>query len=189
MGPQIMAQVVLAAEEEAESTSSGLSLLLPASSELWAGIIAFAVIFLVVWKWVVPTLNATLAKRQEAERSRLQEAEDAKLEAEKLVGDYQKQLAGARTEAAQIVEEARAAAESVRTETVERAQSEAEDIISRARDEAAAESGRALAEARRQVADLSLDLAEKVVGRSLDRHAQQGLVDEFLSELEREPEA
>lgn len=184
MGPQILAQVVLAAEEEAESADSGLSLLLPASSELWAGIIAFAVIFLVVWKWVIPTLNATLEKRQEAERSRLREAEEAKEEAGKLADEYREQLAGARTEAAQIVEEARAAAETVRTETVERAQSEAEDIVSRAREEAAAESGRALAEARRQVADLSLDLAEKVVGRSLDRQAQQGLVDDFLAELE-----
>lgn len=186
MGPQILAQAVLAAEEEAESSSSGLDLLLPASSELWAGIIAFAVIFLVVWKWVVPTLNATLAKRQEAERTRLQEAEDAKLEAEKMAEEHRKQLAGAQTEAANIVEEARSAAEAVRSETVERAQAEAEEIVSRAREEAVAEAERALASARREVADLSLDLAEKVVGRNLDRQAQQGLVDEYLAELEAE---
>lgn len=184
MGPHILAQAVLAAEEEAESSSSGLGLLLPDSSELWAGIIAFAVIFLVVWKWVIPTLNATLAKRQEAERSRLQEAEDAKLEAGKLADEYRQQLAGAQTEAAGIVEEARSAAEVVRTETVERAQAEAEEIVSRAREEAVAESERALSAARREVADLSLDLAEKVVGRNLDRQAQQGLVDEYLAELE-----
>ncbi len=175
--------LLLAAEEGAEE-GGGLGLLLPETSELIAGIIAFAIIFFFIWRWVVPTLSATLARRQEAERSRLEAAENTRQEAEQLASQYRERLAGARGEAARIVEEARQAADAVRAETVTRAQQEADDIVSRARDEAGAESERALDAARLQVANLSIDLAEKVVGQSLDRQAQLGLVDSYLAELE-----
>ena len=36
---------------------------------------------------------------------------------------------------------------------------------------------------RREVAGLSLDVAEKLVGRNLDRDAQQALVEQFIDEL------
>ncbi len=172
--------LVLAAEEE----SGGIDLLLPHTSELIAGVIAFAIIFYFIWRWVIPTLNSTLSNRQEAERSRLEAAEKTHQEAEEVASQYREQLAGAQGEAARIVEEARQAAETVRAETISRAQQEAEEIVNRAREEAAAESGRALEAARLQVAHLSIDLAEKVVGRSLDRQAQLGLVDSYLAELE-----
>ena len=176
------APLVVAAEEAAES--GGLDLLLPATSELVAGIIAFAIIFYFMWRWVVPTLSATLARRQEAERSRLEAAESTKEEAEQLASQYREQLAGAKDEGARIVDEARQDAESVRAETIARAQQEADEIVARARDEANAEAARALEEARSTVANLSVDLAEKVVGRSLDREAQMGLVEDYLEELE-----
>lgn len=175
------APLVLAAEE---GTSSGIDLLLPATSELIAGVVAFAVIFFFIWKWVVPTLSKTLARRQETERSRLEAAENSREEAEQLAQQHREQLAGAQGEAARIVEEARTAAETVRAETIARAQQEADEILARARAAADAETERALAEARTTVANLSVDLAEKVVGQSLDREAQLGLVDAYLEELE-----
>jgi F0F1-type ATP synthase membrane subunit b/b' len=42
-----------------------------------------------------------------------------------------------------------------------------------------------MGEARREVANLSIDLAERVVGKNLDREAQLGLVDQYIAELER----
>lgn len=176
------APLVLAAEEGEES--GGLALLLPETSELIAGIIAFAIIFFFIWRWVGPTLSSTLARRQETERSRLEAAEQTYQEAEDLASKYRERLADARGEAARIVDEARQAAEAVRADTVARAQQEADDIVSRAREEAAGESQRAVEAARLQVANLSIDLAEKVVGQSLDREAKLGLVDSYLAELE-----
>ncbi len=74
----------------------------------------------------------------------------------------------------------------VRSETIERANGEAEAILARAREEAASEADRALQAAKADVANISLDLAEKVVGQSLDRDAQMGLVNAYLDELERD---
>ena len=45
---------------EAEESSSGLELLLPATSELVAGIFAFAIVFFFVWKWAVSYTHLTL---------------------------------------------------------------------------------------------------------------------------------
>ena len=55
----------------------------------------------------------------------------------------------------------------------------------KAREDAANEKARALQEARQEVATLSVDLAEKVVGENLDREAQRGLIERYLADLER----
>ena len=174
--------VLLAAEEEG---GGGIDLLLPATSELIAGIIAFAVVFFFVWKWAWPAINRSLETRQQAIGGQLKEAEATKLEAKSLLDDYRAQMADAKGEASRIVEEARAQAETVRSDLVAKAETEAGQIVGKAREDAANEKARALQEARQEVADLSIDLAEKVVGGNLDREAQHGLIERYLADLER----
>jgi F-type H+-transporting ATPase subunit b len=174
--------VLLAAEEEG---GGGIDLLLPATAELIAGIIAFAVVFFFVWKWAWPAINRSLETRQQAISGQLKEAETTKIEAQSLLDDYRSQLAEAKGEANRIVEEARARAETVRSDLVAKAETDAGQIVAKAREEAANEKARALQEARREVADLSIDLAEKVVGENLDREAQHGLIERYLADLER----
>ncbi len=173
--------IILAAEEEA----SGTDLLIPETSELIAGIIAFAIVFFVVWKFAVPAINQTLENRQKAIKSELDEAEKSKVEAASLLEDYKAQLKGARTEADRIIEEARQAADAMKAELIAKANADAQEIMAKARAEADTEKARALQEARADMATLSLDLAEKVVGASLDRNAQRGLVDAYLADLDR----
>ncbi|HSF86863.1 MAG TPA: F0F1 ATP synthase subunit B [Acidimicrobiia bacterium] len=180
-----LATVVLAAEEGKEE-ASGVDLLLPTDlNEVWAGLIAFAVVFFVIWKFAVPAFNEMIENRQNAIKGELESAEQAKAEAATLLEDYKSQLKGARDDANQIVDDARASAEGMKSDIVAKANAEAEEIISKARTEAQGEKERALQEARDEVAALSLDLAEKVVGGSLDRQAQQGLVESYLAELDR----
>jgi F-type H+-transporting ATPase subunit b len=174
--------VLLAAEEE---SGGGIDLLLPATSELIAGIIAFAVVFFFVWKWAWPAINRSLESRQQAIGGQLKEAEATKLEAKSLLDDYRAQMADAKAEAGRIVDEARVQAETVRTDLVAKAEAEAAQIVGKAREDAANEKARALQEARQEVADLSIDLAEKVVGENLDRAAQHGLIERYLADLER----
>lgn len=179
-----LAQIFLAAEEGAEA-SSGLDLLLPATAELIAGIIAFGIVFFFVWKWAVPALNRSLEARQAAIGGQLAEAEKAKSEAESLLADYRAQMAEAKAKQNEMIEAARAEAESVKADLIAKAQAEGEQIVAKARDEATAEKSRVLSEARSEVANLSIDLAEKVVGQNLDRAAQMGLVERYLADLEK----
>lgn len=180
-----VASIILAAEEAAESGGGGLGLLLPAKPELIAGIVAFALVFLFVrWK-AAPSINRSLEVRQQAIGGQMAEAEKAKLEAESLLADYKTQLAEIRAKQNELMEEARTAAEALKTDILAKAQAEAEAIVGKAREEAAAEKGRVLTEARTEVANLSIDLAEKVVGANLDRATQLGMVERYLAELEK----
>lgn len=175
----------LAAEEPAAEASSNVSLVLPEKSELIAGIIAFAIVFFFVWKKALPSIDRTLEARQEAIRSRLQEAERAKTEAESLLTDYKAQLAEVKVKQNEIIEEARTAGEVLKADIVAKAQAEANLIVTKARDEASAEKSRLLSDTRAEVANLSIDLAEKVVAANLDRATQLGLVESYLADLEQ----
>ena len=168
---------------EVEEEPGGIELLLPHQDELIAGVIAFAIVFFFVWKWAVPSLNKTLEARQAAIRADYEAAEAAKVEAQSLLDDYQDQLSGAKDEAAGIVDEARVAGDQVKSDIVARAEVEAEQIKERAQGEIAGERERVSGELRRQVADLSIGVAEKVVGDSLDDDRQRELVDRYIDDL------
>jgi F-type H+-transporting ATPase subunit b len=179
-----LSTVLIQAAEEAEE-GDNIGLVLPESYELVAGIIAFSIVFFFVWKWAFPAIDKMLEDRQRAIKGQMEDAEAAKVEAQSLLDDYRKQLAEAKGEAAGIVNEARDAAEAMKSDIVTKAQAEAEQIGSKAREDAATERDRALASARVEVANLSIDLAERVVGENLDRTAQLGLVERYLDDLER----
>ena len=112
------------AETHAEEPQ-GIDLLIPETSELIAGILAFTIVFFFVWKWAVPSLNKTLEARQAKIRREYEAAEAAKVEAQSLLDDYQDQLAGAKDEATGIVDEARTAGDQVKSDIVARAEVEA----------------------------------------------------------------
>ncbi len=176
--------VVLATEEGGES-GGGLSLVLPHPDELIAGILAFLIVFFFVWRKALPSINKTLEARQQAIPGQLSEAEEAKREAESLLADYKAQLADAKAEGNRIIEEARAAGEQLKADILARAEEEASQTLAKAREEAQSEKGRALAEARREVGEISVGLAEKIVGGSLDGKLQQELIDRYLADLEK----
>lgn len=180
-----LAQTLVIAAEEPEGGSGGMEILLPPLNELIAGIIAFAIVFFFVWRFAAPAMNRMLEQRQAAIAGQIAEAEKAKMEAESLRADYRAQLDQSKAEGNRIVEEARQQAEQVRADIVARAEAEADQIRAKARDEAAGERSRALAEARSQVGDISVDLASKIVGESLDENAHRALIDRYLADLEK----
>lgn len=180
----MLAHVTILAAEEAEG-GGGVDLLVPPAAELIGGIIAFAIVFVFIWKFARPAMDRLLEQRQAAIGGQLAEAEKAKQEAESLLADYRTQLAEARERGNEIVEEARSQAEQMKNDIVARAEAQAAEIVAKAREDAGNERTRALAEARRDVANLSIDLAEKVVGENLDRQAQMALVERYIAELDR----
>ena len=60
----VLAQVIYLAAEAEEP--EGIDLVIPEMNELIAGIIAFSIVFLVVWRWGRPAINRALEARQDA---------------------------------------------------------------------------------------------------------------------------
>lgn len=181
----ILAQTLLIAAEESEEGSGGLEILLPPLNELIAGVVAFAIVFFFMWRFAVPAINRMLEQRQAAIAGQIADAEKAKREAESLLADYRSQLNQAKAEGNRIIEEARQQGDQVKADIIAKAEADAEQIRAKAREEAAGEKARALAEAKSQVSDISVDLAGKIVGETLDEEAHRTLIDRYLADLEK----
>jgi F-type H+-transporting ATPase subunit b len=172
-------QLLLAAEEE----RTGLDLVLPEPAELIGGTLAFLVVAgLLGWK-VWPKIRDAVQKREDTIQGQLEDAEKAKADAEQSKRNYESQIADAKGEANRIIEEARQSAEQVRKDLVAKAEAEAQGIVERAQDQIEQERQRTVQELQGSIADLSIQLAERVVGRSLDAPAQRELVDSYIRDV------
>jgi F-type H+-transporting ATPase subunit b len=178
----VTALTTLAQEETHEK-----SILLPAIGELVVGSLAFLVVLVFMARYAWPRINQALRERTEGIEGKLEQAERDRREAQTLLARYREQLDRARDEAAEIVQEGRRRGEETRRELVARAEQEAARRIAAGEEVLRVERERAVAEVRRDVGQLAVLLATRIVGESLDAERQQALVDRFIAEVEGEP--
>jgi F-type H+-transporting ATPase subunit b len=176
-----LASTLLLAQEEHER--EGIDLILPETAELIWGAICFVIVAFVLTRVAFPKLREVIEAREKKIQGDLESAENSKNEAQRQLEDYKKQLAEARGEANRIIEDARAAAEQVRKDIMAKAEKDADVVVARAQEQIQAERQRTIQELQSQIADLSIELAEKVVGRSLDGGSQRELVDAYIKEV------
>jgi F-type H+-transporting ATPase subunit b len=159
--------------------------LLPPTGEIIVGLIAFAVVVLVLFKFVAPRFEQVFRARREAIEGGIERAEAMQAEAKAALEQYRAQLAEARTEAAQIRDAARAEGQQILEELRAQAQEEASRIRARGEEELAANRQAVVNELRAQLGALAVELAGKVVGESLaDEARRRGTVDRFLDQLD-----
>ena len=159
--------------------------ILPAGNEIVWGLFSFVILFILMAKFALPAVRKAMEARTEKIRGDLATAEAAKEEATTLLQDYQRQLADAKAESNRIIDEARQAAEGLRKDLMARAESDAAEVRSRATADIEAAKDRAMAELRTQLTQLTIELAERVVKRNLDRDSNAALVDEYISSIGR----
>ncbi|MFL5736378.1 MAG: F0F1 ATP synthase subunit B [Actinomycetota bacterium] len=159
--------------------------LYPHWQELIVGALAFAVLFYFTWKWVLPRVNAMLEERRQHIQGELERAEVSKREADQMLGQYREQLAKAREDANQIIEEARKTADQLRRDLMAKAEEESQQVLVRAQEEIRAERDRVFQELRGQVAEIAVDLAGRVVGQELDRNRHERLIDDYIDQVAR----
>jgi F-type H+-transporting ATPase subunit b len=157
--------------------------ILPEGKEiLWAAIAFLIVFFLLAWKaW--PAIRTALKARQDKISEDLEKAEAARMEAETSLEDYKRQLADARNDASRIIEEARLQAEGVRQERISAVEGELSELRARAAEDIRLATQRAIADLQGRVAELSIELAEKVVERNLDRQTQTALIESYINQV------
>lgn len=162
--------------------------ILPHPGELIFGLIAIAILYYVVARFVVPRLEQMFAERAAAIEGGIRRAEAAQAEAAAARDHYQAELAEARAERARIIQAASEEAAVVAAEIRQRAQEEAARITAAATQQIQAERLQALVQLRAEVGTLATDLAGRIVGESLEDEARQRrVVDRFLAELETAP--
>ena len=164
--------------------------IIPHPAELIFGFVAFAILYWVVAKKVVPRLEAMYAERAAAIEGQIAEAGEAQAQAQAALEQYTAQLAEARQEAAKIREDAREQGAQIVAEMRAKAQAEAQRITDAASAQIEAERQQTIVALRSEVGRLATDLAGRVVGESLEDEARQRrTVERFLAELESAPAA
>lgn len=157
--------------------------------ELITGIVAFTLLYLFLkWK-VFPLFEKTFAERTAAIEGGIAKADEAQAEAALARQQYQAELAELRRDASRVREQAQAQRaeiiEAARTE----ARTEADRILAAARATIEADRQQAMLQLRNELGRLSVELAGRIVGESLEDDARQRrTVDRFLSEIESTPE-
>jgi F-type H+-transporting ATPase subunit b len=157
--------------------------ILPEKNEIIWGSLAFLVLLGLMWKFALPQVRNMMETREQRIRGDLERAEQAKVESEQVLEQYRAQLADARTEASRILEEARQAADQMRRDLIARAEQEAAEQRSRAQEDVRLATDRAMADLQNRVAELSIELAEKIVERNLDRDTQLQLIENYINEV------
>ncbi|HEY7452648.1 MAG TPA: F0F1 ATP synthase subunit B [Candidatus Limnocylindria bacterium] len=159
--------------------------LIPPWGEIIIGLIAFGLVFFVFAKFVAPRFEQVFRARREAIEGGMERAEAMQVEAKAALDQYKAQLAEARTEAAQIREQARVEGQQILEELRAEAREESARIVARGEEQLAANRQQLINELRGQIGALAVDLAGRVVGESLAEEARRrGTVDRFLDQLD-----
>lgn len=134
-------------------------------------------------KFLLDKVMKVLDQRRTAADQEISDAESAKKEALAIKTTYEENMLKAKTEAGQILSNAKKTADQRSEEIIRDAQNEAVQIKQKAAADIAQEKKKALNDAKDEISDIAMAIAGKVVGRSLDEKDQSKLVDQFIEQL------
>ena len=150
---------------------------------IWT-IVCFLVTLFVLKRFAFGPIQKTIDERRERIRQSLDEADNAREEARKLLEEHRKLISGAQTDAEEILSEARRVAEANERRMREELEEDRQRRLEDTRKQIEAETRRALEQIRLEVVDLSMLAATKVTRKSLDDADHKRLIEEAVGELD-----
>lgn len=161
-----------------------MELLTPGSGLLFWQVVVFLALFFLLAKMAWKPILTSLKERETSIQASLDAAEKAKAELASLKSDNEKLLKETREERDKILRDARDAGSRLHDEAQAAAKKNADRIIEDAKAVINTEKQAALRDVRGQVAQFSLEIAEKLLKKNLSTDkAQKDLVDGFIKDL------
>ena len=161
------------------------------SLNIWQILISLAnllLLYVVFRKLLFRPIQKIFAERRTDIDKTYAEADEKAAKAEQDRALYEEKLSGAKEEAGMILSDAKVRADRLGEEIVAGAREEARAVREAAEADIAQEKRKAVNEAKNEIASLSVDLAEKILGRELNNQDGERLVDDFLTEMENDDE-
>jgi F-type H+-transporting ATPase subunit b len=150
---------------------------------IWT-IVTFLVLLTLLAKFAWGPLLQALETRQNAIRKSLDDAQQAKEELERLHVESAQIIQRARADAETIISQSRSDGDRLREELKQKARAEADHIVKNAERQIQLETSRALEQIRHEAIDLSVMIASKIIQRNLSREDNEKLIDEALKQVE-----
>lgn len=149
---------------------------------IWT-ILTFLILFGALAKYAWKPLLKALENRENMIRSSIADAEKAQQELETINQQSDNVLAKARAESQAILVDGKVAAEKVKEDTLNQAKEKATAIIESAEKQIQVEKDKAISEIKGEVANLAIQVAEKLIQKNLNRDDNQSLIDESLQKI------
>ncbi|WP_407102706.1 F0F1 ATP synthase subunit B [Desemzia sp. FAM 24101] len=146
-------------------------------------LISFLILLLLLKKFAWKPVTEMMEKRSETIANDLDNAKNAKEEASRLATEQQNKLADMQKESAIIIEQAQTNAAKIEKDLLEETKQSIAQMKKQAKMDVEFERQRALDEAKSEISQLSLQIAEKLIGKEIDGQTHAQLVDEFIERL------
>jgi F-type H+-transporting ATPase subunit b len=185
----ILATLLENAPAAAESAEGGLGgpFAIEPGLIIWTWVV-FLSLFFLLRKYAWPPIVRLTEEREKLIKHQLEEAKQANTQASEALEEHKKLLAGAKGEAHQLINEAKAVAQKEREQLLAKARDEQQQVLDRAKREIEVEREKAVMQLRREAVDLSLAAASKLIQQRLDSDADRKIVEEYLDAIERSAE-
>lgn len=144
---------------------------------------SFVLLFVLIKKFAWSQITAIFKAREEKISKDIDDAQNARQNAQILENKRQAELNQAKDEAVQIIENAKETGKAQEAKIVTEAQEEVSRLKDKANQDIASSKAEALSSVKADVADISVLLAEKIMAKSLDKTAQSDLIDSYLDKL------
>ena len=161
------------------------SLLEPNAGLIFYKVIVFALLLFLLRKFAWKPIVSALSEREETIDASIRQAERALEEARQTGEKNEEARRAAEENARRIMQDARAAADRVRTEDIEKTRARIRQMQKQAQDEIEREKQRALEELRDEVAGLAIQTAEQILEETLDTDRHRKMVNRFIEQLPR----
>ncbi|MDD3078432.1 MAG: F0F1 ATP synthase subunit B [Paludibacter sp.] len=161
-----------------------MSLLTPDSGLLFWMLLTFGIVVFILAKYGFPVIVKMVEERKQYINDSLIMAEKARTELDKVKAEGEAIMDEARKEHLKLMQETAKTQEALINEAKEKAAIEADKLIADAKIRIQEEKNEALREVRRQVAELSVDIAEKVIKNKLSEEKEQvEMINRLLDEI------
>lgn len=166
-----------------------MSFLLPEAGLLFWMLLAFGIVFFVLYKYAFPAILSSIEKRKAFIEDALRNAHEANEKLANIEQQGEAIIKAAQEEQARILRDAAHTRDQLIKEARQKAESEGEKILAETRRILQQEKDEAMNEVRNQVAELSISIAEQVLRRELSGDEEQKaytreLLDEVFAEKE-----
>ena len=160
----------------------GNSLSISGSTYLFS-IFNIIVLFILLKLILFKPISKMMSERTEKIKKNINDAENNKVETEKIKNQHQQQLEKLKEETNTIINNAHQKAQSEAEELIKKAKHEAALLLAKAREQGGAEVQKALENVKNQVAGLALQAASKVIQKNMDNESNKKLVEDFINEV------
>ena len=161
-----------------------MDLLIPSTGLLFWMTLTFLVVFFLLWKFGFPVITGMVKERQAFIDDSLRKAHEANERLANIQKEGESILQEAREKQAQILKEAAETRDAIVEKAQDKARAEGARLMEDARVAIEQEKKAAIADIRKQVATLSVEIAEKVLRQNLkDDKEQNALIERLLDDV------